>query len=540
MSSPAGDEYTPEGRDYHQLLHVLDHALDALFDPATPPTLDALTATFEGAVAAFGAERAALLATRPTLRVLVARGLSDDDVRAAEAGESSPGVSSTVIRQVLDSGKPVLVRDPRHEPAPIAESRALAGKPYSVLCAPVLDPSGPGQAEVLGVLYFQNNTFKTAFAGPDLTWITTYARALSGTLHALTQTARLRELALHAGSPQLVGDSLLMLRLRQEIEEVWIPAAQRKMPDPLLLLGPSGSGKELVARYIHAYSCRAGRPFAVLNCAEIDRGLAASRLFGYKRGAFTGADRDTPGLVRSAEGGVLLLDELGALLPEVQSQLLRVLDTHVVQGIGEVRETQVDVWILLATSSDLAGAAAAGTFSRDLWERIKIQQIHVPSLRERPEDIRALAEHFLGHYERLSRKHTFGFDAGAMNALLNYSWPGNVRELSRLVSTLVLRVRPGKRISRELLEHAAPHVLHDTAGQPDPGRPRPVLKTLVDDYRSRLILQTIRDVGGDIHEAARVLGTPWGTFSGYLQRYKLTKPRRKPEDPADDAGNADE
>ena len=200
-----------------------------------------------------------------------------------------------------------------------------------------------------------------------------------------------------------------------------------------LITGESGVGKDVVAREIHQWSPRAGGPYVPVNCAALTETLLESELFGYVKGSFTGAYRDTPGKIQQADGGTLFLDEIGEMSPRMQATLLRFLENGEVQRVGDHRvSARVDVRVIAATNRNLADRVSSGHFREDLLYRIRVIQIQVPPLRERPEDIRALVHHFA---RRTSRE--IAFSDEAMDILLKYRWPGNVRELQNIVEQTI-------------------------------------------------------------------------------------------------------
>lgn len=200
---------------------------------------------------------------------------------------------------------------------------------------------------------------------------------------------------------------------------------------PVLILGETGTGKELVARSLHAHSTRASRPFVAVNCAAIPRELLESELFGHIRGAFSGAIADRPGAFRSADGGILFLDEIGEMPPALQAKILRVLQDGEVSPVGASRPVHVKVRILAATHRDLPAEVRLGDFREDLLYRLNVLTIHVPPLRERVADIVPLAEHFLAQAAGVSSPKSLS--EGAARVLIEHSWPGNVRELKNVM-----------------------------------------------------------------------------------------------------------
>ena len=225
----------------------------------------------------------------------------------------------------------------------------------------------------------------------------------------------------------IVGASAGMRKLYQRIEAA---AATR---GNLLIVGESGTGKELVARAIHAAGPRADRPFVALNCAALPKELIESELFGYKRGAFSGAATEYMGLFRAAEGGTLFLDEITEMSPETQSKLLRAIQERAIRAVGSTRELPIDVRIIASTNRDPREAVSHGHLRQDLYYRLQAVTMTAPALRERREDIPLLVEHFIAMFNRSLGRTIAGIEKGALDALREHSWPGNVRELSNAI-----------------------------------------------------------------------------------------------------------
>jgi transcriptional regulator with PAS, ATPase and Fis domain len=203
---------------------------------------------------------------------------------------------------------------------------------------------------------------------------------------------------------------------------------------PILITGETGTGKELLAHAVHQLDLkRCHGPFVAVNCSAISPSLAESELFGHRRGAFTGADRDRKGLIRAAEGGVLFLDEIGELDAALQAKLLRVLQENRVLGVGEDREVAVSVRIIAATNRDLDAMVQQGKFRADLFHRLHVLAIHIPPLRERPADLKPLLEHFLQKYHCLKPTGSLAVDPEFIDALTQLEWPGNARQLENVV-----------------------------------------------------------------------------------------------------------
>jgi formate hydrogenlyase transcriptional activator len=225
----------------------------------------------------------------------------------------------------------------------------------------------------------------------------------------------------------LVGKSEKLRKIVAQIEAV------AQTPSTVLIMGETGTGKELVARAVHENSLRHGKPFVKLNCAALPSGLVESELFGHERGAFTGAVQRHQGRFESAHGGTLFLDEIGEMPLAVQAKLLRVLEDHQVERLGGAQSVRVDVRVIAATNVDLAHAVAEKRFRADLYYRLKVFPITLPPLRERREDVPLLAQHFLDRCRvKLNRRH-LRFGASALDRLIQHDWPGNIRELQNTI-----------------------------------------------------------------------------------------------------------
>ncbi len=319
-----------------------------------------------------------------------------------------------------------------------------------------------------------------------------------------------QELLSTARFGDLVGASPPMLQVRQMIEKVAPTDAT------VLITGESGTGKELVARTIHALSPRKERAMVVVNCAAIPETLLESELFGYVKGAFTGAVRRKVGQFEIADGSTLFLDEIGELTPALQVKLLRVLQEREFYPVGSETPVKVDVRIVTATNRDLAAMVQAGTFREDLYYRIHVVPIHLPALRERGDDVALLAQYLLEmHARRMGRKIT-GFTRAAMERLRTYSWPGNVRELSNVIERAVT-LSDGPVLDADLLIPAIPDGgAFPMPGSDFPGKSAPPenddpgfelpYKEAVEAFRRRYIQRLLERTGGNKSEAARLAG----------------------------------
>jgi PAS domain S-box-containing protein len=279
--------------------------------------------------------------------------------------------------------------------------------------------------------------------------------------------------------------------------------------ESVLVTGETGTGKELIARSIHQSSHRRSRPWVDINCAALPENLVESELFGYEKGAFTGADSSKPGLFELADKGTLFLDEIGELQLQTQVKLLRVLDRSPFYRLGGHRKITVDVRIVAATNQDLDAAVTAGRFRQDLFHRLSQFQLRVPPLRERPEDIIALAEHFLS-----LKKPSNSFTPGAVSALLSHSWPGNVRELRNLIARVAVESSQPKIQESQITDamSSSPIAQRQSASMPVGN---------LDSMEEQMIIRALERSGGHRSQAAEQLGISRRTLSRKLKQYNI-------------------
>lgn len=314
-----------------------------------------------------------------------------------------------------------------------------------------------------------------------------------------------RQLDADAALGGIVGKCAAMRRVFQIIQEV------ARVDSTVLIEGETGTGKELVARAIHRLGHRRDRPFVAINCAGLSEELAASQLFGHRRGSFTGAVNDQPGLFEAAHGGTLFLDEIGDLPLRVQTTLLRVLEENCALRLGESQPRPVDVRVLAATHRDLAREAAEQRFRQDLLYRIRVARVHLPPLRQRREDLPLLVRTFLASHAAMTGKRVDGISDPAMAMLLEHDWPGNVRELRNALEYAVIHMHHSlvetEDLPPELLESVPP------AQQEAPG------VTEVERLQSAL-----RRARGNRTRAAALLGISRATFYRRMRELGLEEP----------------
>jgi DNA-binding NtrC family response regulator len=262
----------------------------------------------------------------------------------------------------------------------------------------------------------------------------------------------------------------------------------------VLLLGESGTGKEVLARQVHAWSPRASGPFVGVNCAALAETLLESELFGHEKGAFTGAHARKPGKVELAQGGTLLLDEIGDVSLAFQAKLLRVLEERSYERVGGTRSLEADVRVVAATNKDLKKKVQEGTFREDLFYRLNVIAITVPPLRERPQDVRALAEHFVREIAREAKRPVPGLAPEALELLAGHDWPGNIRELKNAIERAIVLCPGGQLGAADF-----PITLFEKPAGSD-------FHARVEEFRKKIIREALEQSGGNQTKAAEKLG----------------------------------
>ncbi len=401
-------------------------------------------------------------------------------------------LSRVLVEATLGRREGVIVRDPSSARTLLREGILSA---MSVpLCA------GP---RVLGLLYVDDRGAAGRFTEQDLDFLTALGHLTGAALEGAERYRRVAAVAeaLESESPigELVGNSPPMQRLRAQVRKFAVAGAAH-----VLVRGESGTGKELVAHTLHALSPRAEQPFVTLNCAAIPETMIEAELFGYEKGAFTGASRDKRGKFVLADRGTLFLDEIGDLGAPAQAKLLRAIQQGEVQPLGSERVTRVDVRILSATHKDLMAEVAAGRFREDLYYRLNVVELDVPPLRERGDDVPLLAQTFLAKAARRMGKPLGGFSPKALEALRRHRWPGNVRELQNEAERAAIVVEGAVVDVADLSARIA-------GGAPG-AAPAPPARTLAERFaeleplEKALVEEAVEAARGNLSEAARLLG----------------------------------
>jgi DNA-binding NtrC family response regulator len=310
----------------------------------------------------------------------------------------------------------------------------------------------------------------------------------------------------------IVGGSAVMEQVRATIERL-----SRSDTTTVLIEGESGAGKEVVARAIHFQSARAERPFLQVNCAALPEHLLESELFGHERGAFTDAHAQKRGLFETAEGGAVMLDEIGDLPPGGQAKLLRLLENKTFRRVGGVQELRADVRVIAATNVDLEERVSEGRFRADLFFRLNVVRIVVPPLREHLEDVPTLTAHFVARFNQEMKRSVKGISPAAMELLQAYRWPGNIRELRNVIERAFILHAGAEEIRPE---HLTPE-LRKAAPPPKGEKLVPSIGDqglVLDDVEKRLIAEAMERASGNQSKAARLLGVSRDTL-----RYRLKK-----------------
>jgi Nif-specific regulatory protein len=392
------------------------------------------------------------------------------------------------------------LRGPEHPVQPDADlvqrclqvRKAVLNSNAAAACVPLVAPE-----EILGAIYLQSDPEESTFGPHHLQLLTAVADIAALALRNLRHWEQLAQenQALRAEmnlEHDMVGKSAAMRRVFEFIRRV-APA-----DSTVLIQGESGTGKELVARAIHRNSARSAAPFVAINCAAIADTLLESELFGHEKGSFTGAIAQKRGKVESAQGGTLFLDEIGEMAIGLQAKLLRVLQEREFERVGGVRPIALDIRLVAATNRDLAVEAESGRFRRDLFYRLNVVRVSLPALRERREDIEAMANHFVIKASRKSKVVPRTFSAEALACMKAYDWPGNVRELENAVEhALVLGS------SETIRPEDLPESLVDASAS-EPGE-SPSFHGSLKETKKQLILQAFKRADGNYIEAARLL-----------------------------------
>jgi transcriptional regulator with GAF, ATPase, and Fis domain len=433
--------------------------------------------------------------------------------RSEALSQAEEAVSDTIARKVMESGKAVLIGDASitepYSKQPSIQQLSLR----SVLCAPLV-----ASDEAFALIYLENRRITNCFTEDQRDLLDAVCALAAPRLRAavaMSQAQRRAE-ALELGHHESDGISTSdpgMARVLQTVRQI----APTDLP--VLIEGETGTGKELIARALYRHSLRVNGPFIALNCAAIPATLIASELFGFVQGAFTGANRDRVGFVGAAHRGTLFLDEIGDLPLDLQPHLLRVLQSGEFTRLGNSRAEQVDVRFIAATNRDLESEVSAGRFRADLFFRLSAITLRLPPLRERPHDIRLLAEHFIrasaARYARVAPRLT----EDCLATLAAYSFPGNVRELESEMSRLAAIAPPDAPCGPDLLNERIRNRADGRSGTPQ--QPAIVAPMSLHEMEKQLIHSVLQHTAGNRTHAAEILGISREGLRTKLQRLQI-------------------
>ena len=396
--------------------------------------------------------------------------------RCSEVFRSSMCGTDCALRRTLETGKPIIGKS-----GYIIDSEGDR-IPVSISTAVLRD----GDANVIGGA----ETFR------DLSELETLRQELDGKFH--------------------VGDLASRSPLMQRVFEV-LPAIAAS-PSTVLILGETGTGKELVAKTIHSLSPRRRGPFIALNCGALPETLLESELFGYKAGAFTGANRNKPGRFALASGGTIFLDEIAEVVPALQVKLLRVLQERTYEPLGAAHSESTDARVIVATNKDLSEWVRTGLFREDLYYRVNVVRIELPPLRRRKEDIPLLINQFITRFNRLQQKTVQGIAHEALSLLMAHHWPGNIRELENIIERAFILCREGYIGIKHLPEELTGHTV---SGQNDSN-----VRSAHDVLDAQAIRSTLERTGFNRLEAAKELGIHKTTLFRRMKRLGIQLPEQ--------------
>lgn len=453
------------------------------------------------------------------IHIEVAHGISS---RAKNKGRYKLGEG--VTGRVIESGRPMVVPQINEEPLFLdrtgTRSRMKKSK-ISFICVPIKDGR-----RVVGALSADRIFEKSSLLEEDVRLLTIISGLIAQKVALLERINREKD--------ELKGENL---RLRKELGEKYrfsnIIGTSRKMQEVfylitqvaksnanVLLLGESGTGKELAANAIHYNSLRSDKRLVKVNCAALPANLVEAELFGYEKGAFTGADRQKEGKFELANGGTVFLDEIGALALESQGKLLRILQERELERLGGTKTIKVNVRLIAASNKDLASAVGEGAFREDLFYRLNVYPIYLPALREREADVLLLADYFLERYAQEYKKDIKRISTPAIDALTQYHWPGNVRELENCMERAVL-------LCDDQVIHSY-HLPPTLQTAEDTGTYQSQsLGEAVERFERELLIDALKNSRGNMRQAAKDLETTERIFGYKVKKYSINPKRYK-------------
>lgn len=416
---------------------------------------------------------------------------------------------------VADHGQSLIVNDVETDSRFYKDiSKSIDFPTYSILAVPMIV-----RDSCVGLFEIINKKDKKYFTQDDLQWLELFATQAAIAIENAKYFEKAREeigfLRDQISTEQ--GYHVLVAKSPDIVEKLDLIERVAKTDSSVLVLGESGVGKELIAEQVHLRSARHNKPFVRVNCAALPEGLLESELFGHVKGAFTDAVQNRRGRFELADGGTIFLDEIGDLPLKLQSKLLRVLQQKTFERVGSSDPVTVDVRIVAATNRDIDDLVKRGEFRSDLYYRLNVLPVYVPPLRQRKEDIPALAEFFLKNFSRETKKQFTGFTDQAIELMLSYTWPGNVRELENAVERAVV-------IARDKVIGAQDLLLGDTAAGRDEYRGKS-LKDALTIFRKHFIASALDEHGWNQTETARALDIQRTYLSRLIKELGIANPK---------------
>lgn len=413
-------------------------------------------------------------------------------------------VSDSIVERVLREKQALIVSDAMHD-AEFASARSVVDlRLSSVMCVPLTY-----RTEALGVLYLGNDNVRNLFAQTDLAILEIWAGQASVLLsmalrldELVLTNKNLREQLRQSSQGEILGSSAPMKATFQLLKRVGPKDIS------VLVTGETGTGKELIAKELHRLSPRSKGPFISLNCGAIPEHLLESELFGYKRGAFTGANTDKVGKFEAADGGTMFLDEIGEMPMPLQVKLLRVLQERTIERVGDIKSRALDIRVVSATNKNLQDEIKSGNFREDLYYRLAEVTLELPALRERGDDVLQIAQFLLTRYAEQYGSRARGFSAGAMNLLKSHHWPGNVRELENRIKKAVIMTDRQQLGPEDLGIHLG-------------GETEPVKKMAdaEEEFKMAYIKRALDQNGWNKAQTARVLDVDPRTIFRYIEKF---------------------
>jgi len=461
----------------------------------------------ESATGVVQAEAASLLLLDPKINALyfkVATGAKGDEVK-----DFTVKVGQGIAGHVAQTGQPLLIADAKKDNRWMREiSDRIDYETRSMACVPLLI-----NQKVIGVIQVINKKDNTQFTQSDMDVLEEFsglAALAIGSARSLEQVRQEnQDLKKELGEKhQIIGKSITLQKVLEDAQKL------SRSKTTALIQGESGTGKELVARLIHRESPRKDKPLVVLNCAALPETLLESELFGYEKGAFTGATGRKIGKFEAAHEGTLFLDEIGEMAPGIQAKLLRVLQEGVFYRVGGNTPITVDVRVLSATNKNLKKEVEEGKFREDLFYRLNVVQLSIPPLRERLEDVTFLAEHFLDVFKKETGLSELTISEAAMEKMSLYNWPGNIRELRNAIERAVV-MGNGKTIMAEDLPISAS--LPKFAGL----KVGLTLDEALNEFKKEFILLNLKHTGGNRSKASKIMDIQRTYLSRLITRYEI-------------------